>query len=64
MSGGRTLFQRGDRLVAVLVSWDEYLALRETIDVSNDPALRDATGAADAEASRGDVILVEELFEE
>jgi len=37
--GTRTLFERNGRPVAVLVSHDEYLALRETIDIANDALL-------------------------
>lgn len=64
LTGRRTLFQRGGRPVAILVSHDEYLALRETIDITNDAALRDRIAAADAEANRGAVMLPEDLFGE
>src|SRR6185295_12158157 len=36
LTGKRTLFLRGGRPVAILASYDEYLALRETIDIVND----------------------------
>ena len=39
LTGRRTLFQRNGRPVAILVSHDEYLALRETIDLANDREL-------------------------
>ena len=39
ISGRQTLFERNGRPVAILVSYDEYLALRETIDIANDPEL-------------------------
>lgn len=52
-SGKRTAFDRNGRTVAVLVSWDEYLALRETIDVSNDPQLVATLRRSEAEAERG-----------
>ena len=35
--GARTVFERNGRPVAVLVSYDEYMALRETIEIANDP---------------------------
>lgn len=37
--GRRTLFTRGGRPVALLVSWDEYLALGETVAIAGDPDL-------------------------
>ena len=52
-SGKKTSFDRNGRPVAVLVSWDEYLALRETIEVSNDAQLVAALRKSDAEAERG-----------
>ncbi|HET7436501.1 MAG TPA: hypothetical protein VFN10_17455 [Thermoanaerobaculia bacterium] len=39
VSGKQTLFTRGVRPVAVLVSFDEYIALRETIGIANDAEL-------------------------
>ena len=44
--GTRTLLQRDGRPVAMLVSYDEYLALRETVEVANDPELGAALNAA------------------
>jgi PHD/YefM family antitoxin component YafN of YafNO toxin-antitoxin module/mRNA-degrading endonuclease RelE of RelBE toxin-antitoxin system len=49
--GTQTLFERNGRPVAVLVSHDEYLALRETIDIANDPLLFARIAEADQEAS-------------
>jgi PHD/YefM family antitoxin component YafN of YafNO toxin-antitoxin module len=46
VKGERTLLQRDGRPVAMLVSYDEYLALRETIDIANDPELAGALNAA------------------
>jgi len=50
--------------VAILVSHDEYLALHETIDISNDSDLRQRITAADEQANRGAVLLPEDLFGE
>jgi len=47
--GARTVFERGGRPVAVLVSHDEYLALRETIDIANDSLLFARLAEADDE---------------
>ena len=63
VSGGQTIFQRNGRAVAILVSHDEYLALRETIDIANDGALRAKVEAADEMIRRGEVALAEDLFE-
>ena len=46
LTGRRTLFQRDGRAVAILVSYDEYLALRETIEIGNDADLRTRIDAA------------------
>lgn len=46
VKGSRTLFERDGRPVAMLVSYDEYLALRETIEIANDPDLGNAINAA------------------
>lgn len=62
-SGERTLFERNGRAVAILVSHDEYLALRETIDIFNAPLLYARIEAADEEVRRGKMMLVEDLFE-
>ena len=46
VKGARTLLQRAGRPVAMLVSYDEYLALRETIDIANDADLGAMLNAA------------------
>ena len=51
-SGRRTSFDRGGRSVAVLVSWDEYLALRETIDIAKDGRLVATMRKSESEAER------------
>lgn len=52
VAGKQTLFERDGRKTAVLVSWDEYLALRETIAIANDPRTLAAIRKADAEGAR------------
>ena len=44
--GARTVLQRNGRPVAMLVSYDEYLALRETVEIANDADLGAAINAA------------------
>lgn len=64
LTGKRTLFQRYGRPVAILTSYDEYLALRETVDLANDAAMRAILDAADAEVHKGAMLLAEDLFVE
>lgn len=64
LTGRRTLFQRNGRPVAILTSYDEYLALRETIDLANDGAMRGLIDAADEQVGRGAMLLAEDLFVE
>lgn len=47
--GTRSAFEREGRPVAVLVSYDEYTALRETIDIANDSLLFAKLAEADEE---------------
>jgi mRNA-degrading endonuclease RelE of RelBE toxin-antitoxin system/PHD/YefM family antitoxin component YafN of YafNO toxin-antitoxin module len=47
--GQQTYFERNGRPVAVLVSYDEYLALRETIEIANDSLLFARIAEADEE---------------
>jgi mRNA-degrading endonuclease RelE of RelBE toxin-antitoxin system/PHD/YefM family antitoxin component YafN of YafNO toxin-antitoxin module len=61
VAGKRTLFTRGERTVAVLVSWDEYLSLRETVDIAADAGEIAAIGRAEDEARRGAMLLDEDL---
>jgi PHD/YefM family antitoxin component YafN of YafNO toxin-antitoxin module len=63
VTGKQTVFERQGRAVAMLVSYDEYLALRETIDIANDGALRGKLEAAEEEVRRGAVLLAEDLLE-
>ena len=62
ITGKQTFFQRNGRPVAVLVSYDEYTALRETIAITNDAPLRARIDAAEAQVARGGMMLVEELL--
>ena len=64
LTGRRTLFQRGERPVSILISYDEYLALRETISISGDTTRMERIATAEAETRRGAVLLPEELFGE
>ena len=63
ITGQRTIFTRNARDVAILVAHDEYLALRETIDITGDGGLREQLGRAEAEVDRGALLLLEDLVE-
>ena len=63
ITGQRTIFTRNGREVAMLVSHDEYLALRETIEIAGDAALREQIDAGEKEVSRAALLLVEDLVE-
>src|SRR6185295_9089861 len=60
--GARTVFERNGRPVAVLVSYDEYMALRETIEIANDPMLYAKIEMAEEEGRTGRLLLVEDLL--
>lgn len=58
LTGKRTIFERQGRPVATLISYDEYMALRETIDISNDAELRQSIDREPHE-----LFLTEDLFD-
>lgn len=64
LTGRKTVFERSGRAVAILTSYDEYLALRETIEIANDSSLRERIAAAEKQAERGAIMLPEDLFGE
>ena len=64
VSGKHTLFERDGKPVAILLSHDEYLALRETIDIANNPELRRQIDGAEVELKRNALMLPEDLFVE
>jgi PHD/YefM family antitoxin component YafN of YafNO toxin-antitoxin module/Txe/YoeB family toxin of Txe-Axe toxin-antitoxin module len=49
--GQHTVFERNGRPVAILISHDEYMALRETIDIANDALLFAKLAEADESTS-------------
>ena len=64
IQGTRTVFERNGRPVAILVSHDEYLALRETISIANDPLLYAKIETAEEEARTGRMVEAEDLLGE
>ena len=63
LTGRRTIFERGEKPVAILLSYDEYLALRETIAIGADEALRARIASAEQEVNRGAMMAMEDLLE-
>ena len=64
VSGKRTRFERDGKAVAILVSYDEYLALRETIDIANNADVLKQIHDGEAELNRNALMLPEDLFVE
>lgn len=64
LTGRHTLFEREGRPVAILISFDEYLAMRETIEIASDPDLRSMLDATEEEIRRNALLLPEDLFGE
>jgi PHD/YefM family antitoxin component YafN of YafNO toxin-antitoxin module len=64
LTGRQTVFERNGRAAAILISFDEYLALRETIDISQDRDLRDILDRTEEEIRRNQLLLPEDLFGE
>jgi len=63
VSGKRTRFERDGKPVAILVSYDEYLALRETIDIGNNADVLKQIHNAESELNSNALMLPEDLFE-
>lgn len=61
--GEQTLFERGGRPVAILVSYDEYLAMRETIDIANEPLFFAKLETAEEEVRNGKMVLIEDVID-
>jgi len=64
LTGKRSLFLRNGRIVATAVSWDEYLALRETIGLATDAAFRQRLASRDEQIRANDLLAPEDLFVE
>jgi PHD/YefM family antitoxin component YafN of YafNO toxin-antitoxin module len=63
VSGKRTTFARNGRPIAILMSHDEYLALRETVEISGKPEVQAALDAAEYEVKRNALLAIEDLLE-
>lgn len=63
ITGQRTLFARNGRAVAVLMSHDEYLALKETLEISANPEVRSQIDTAEFDVRKNALLQVEDLIE-
>ena len=64
VSGRRTIFTRDGRPLATILSWDEFLALKETIEIGADDDLLSRIERAEDEIHINALMLVEDLDEE
>src|SRR5436309_10381112 len=64
LTGRRTLFLRNGRPVVTLVSHDEWLALKETIDIGVDSVLLAHIASADEQTQRNALMAMEDLLED
>lgn len=64
ITGMRTRIRRGEQVVAMLITADEYTALMETLAISNDASLLSAIEESRREASQGRLLESEDLFVE
>ena len=62
VQGSRTLFERNGRPAVVLISHDEYTALRETIALSNDALQYARVEAAGEEERTGRILESEDVW--
>lgn len=62
VQGTRTLLERNGRPAVVLISHDEYLALRETLALSNDALQYARIESAEEEGRKGKVIESEDVW--
>lgn len=63
VTGNRTIFERAGRPTAILLSWDEYLALRETIDIAASGEAMETIRGSSEELDRGLALLPEAVLE-
>lgn len=61
VTGRRALFLRNGRGVAILASYDEWIAMKDTIDVLGDPALLRDIESAETQLRNGEQCSLEEL---
>lgn len=64
LTGQRTIFTRNGKKVVALVSYDEYLALRETIEIAADAAAMERLRAAEDDVTSNRILAMEDLLVE
>ncbi|HEY0590594.1 MAG TPA: hypothetical protein VGF40_02410 [Thermoanaerobaculia bacterium] len=62
VTGVRTVFTREARSVAILLSWDEYVALAETVRLAGDAGRLERIRKADEEIARTGGLPLEEAL--
>jgi PHD/YefM family antitoxin component YafN of YafNO toxin-antitoxin module len=63
VTGERVVFTREGRRVGILVSWDEWQALSETVAISTDADTLAEIRAGETAAERNDLLIAEDLFD-
>ena len=63
VTGRKTWFTRSDRKVSVIVSHDEYTAMKESIEIGASADQRQAILDAENDITRNALLLVEDLLE-
>lgn len=61
VTGVRTVFTREGRKVAILLSWDEYVGLAETVRLAGDAERLERIRRADEEIARSGGVPLEEV---
>lgn len=64
LTGQRTIFTRNGKKVVALVSYDEYLALRETIEIAADAGIMARLQGAEQDVARNRILAMEDLLVE
>ncbi len=62
VTGVRTVFTRAERNVAILLSWDEYVALAETVRLAGDAGRLERIRKGDEEIARTGGLPLEEAL--
>lgn len=64
ITGTRTRISRDGRVIAILITADEHLALTQTIEIASSPETMAAIEEARREAAAGNLLEPEDLFVE
>jgi len=64
LTGQRTIFTRNGKKVVALVSYDEYLALRETIEIAADAEIMARLRSSEEDVAKNRILAMEDLLVE